>query len=230
MTKDIPFYSTNEDPGVLRIFLIRHGQTAENSQKILQGHLDTDLNEIGIEQAQKLGQYLKQNRKIKFDQVFSSDLKRCQQTTKEFLGEYPETERPEVQLQYGLRERSMGEIQGMFLSDAEQYAEKRGKASFRDFGETPDEFQHRLTQTVSEIVQGSQDSQNIAIVSHGGSIRQLLKWFNYTEHDMHRIIVFNTSCTIIDYHKQSHKFGVKRVGNTQHLGGGEFIVSDLRLR
>ncbi|CEP61799.1 phosphoglycerate mutase LALA0_S04e00980g [Lachancea lanzarotensis] len=230
MTKDIPFYNTNEDPEVLRIFLIRHGQTNENSQKILQGHLDTDLNDTGKEQAQKLGRYLTENRNIKFDKVFSSDLKRCQQTTKEVLSEYPETERPEVQLEYGLRERSMGEIQGMYLSDAEKYAEKRGKASFRDFGETPDEFQHRLTQTVSKIMQKSTELQNIAIVSHGGSIRQLLKWFNYTEHDMHRIIVFNTSCTIIDYHKSNHKYDVKRVGNTQHLGGGEFIVSDLRLR
>ncbi|SCV02791.1 LAME_0H05248g1_1 [Lachancea meyersii CBS 8951] len=230
MTKDIPFYTTNEDKRRLRIFLIRHGQTAENAKKILQGHLDTDLNETGIEQAQKLGQYLSKNRDIKFDRVFSSDLKRCQQTSAHVLSEYPESERPDVILKYGLRERSMGEIQGMFLSDAEKYAEKHGKASFRDFGETPEDFERRLTQTVSDIAQNCTEMQNIALVSHGGSIRQLLKWFNYTEHDMHRIIVFNTSCTIIDYLKDDAKFEVKRVGNTQHLGDGEFIVSDLRLR
>ncbi|SCV05885.1 LANO_0H17326g1_1 [Lachancea nothofagi CBS 11611] len=230
MTREIPSYTTNCDAKILRIFLIRHGQTAENSKKILQGHLDTNLNETGEEQAQKLGQYLSQDRGIKFDQAFSSDLKRCQQTLAKALEQYPAKERPDVVLDAGLRERSMGEIQGMFLSDAEAYATKHGKASFRDFGEKPDAFERRLTQTVSNIAKSCADSQNIAIMSHGGSIRQLLKWFNYTEHDMHRIIVFNTSVTIIDYVKDSHQFEVKRVGNTQHLGDGEFIVSDLRLR
>ncbi|SCU82442.1 LADA_0C05314g1_1 [Lachancea dasiensis] len=229
MTKDIPFYSTNEDGNLLRVFLVRHGQTAENSQKILQGHLDTNLNDVGIEQAQKLGQYLFQERKVRLDRVYSSDLKRCQQTTGQMLDKCS-GERPEVKLDSGLRERSMGEIQGMYLSDAEDYAAKHGKASFRDFGEKPQEFEHRITEAVSKITENCSDVQNIAIVSHGGSIRQLLKWFDYTEHDMHRIIVFNTSVTIIDYRKSKRTYEVKRVGNTQHLGDGEFIVSDLRLR
>lgn len=30
--------------------------------------------------------------------------------------------------------------------------------------------------------------------------------------------------------KETKQFVVKSVGNTQHLGDGEFVVSDLRLR
>lgn len=84
MTRDIPFYSNNEDPDVVRLFVIRHGQTEHNVQKILQGHLDTDLNHVGLEQAEKLGHYLKE-RHIDFDSVASSDLKRCMQTIKVIL-------------------------------------------------------------------------------------------------------------------------------------------------
>ncbi|SCU78239.1 LAMI_0A03928g1_1 [Lachancea mirantina] len=230
MTKDIPNYCNNEDPGVVRIFIIRHGQTAENAAKILQGHLDTDLNDVGRDQADKLGKYLAEDRQIKFDRVYTSDLKRCQQTLKQILTHYAEN--PEIIVQPGLRERAMGVIQGMHIRAAEQYAADHGKTSFREFGEKPDAFQERLTGNVLTLVKESEQDglENIAMISHGGSIRQLLKWLNYTEHDIHKIIVYNTSVTIIDYIKDTATFEVKRVGNTQHLGQGEFIVSDMRLR
>ncbi|SCW01748.1 LAFE_0E06392g1_1 [Lachancea fermentati] len=228
MTKDIPNYSTNSDPGVLRIFVIRHGQTAENSKKILQGHLDTDLNDVGIDQAQKLGKYLREDRDIVFDKVYTSDLKRCQQTLAEILKSY--SSKPEIDVDAGLRERSMGVIQGMYLKDAEEYAAKHGKTSFREFGEKADAFEERFTGTVAKIVEKSSDMKNIALISHGGSIRQLLKWLEYTDLDITKIIVYNTSVTVIDFIKDEKEYQVQRVGNTQHLGEGEFIVSDLRLR
>lgn len=230
MTRDIPFYNNNEDPEVVRLFVIRHGQTEHNVQKILQGHLDTDLNQVGLEQAQKLGNYLKE-RHIHFDSVASSDLKRCQQTTKAVLEE--SNQAPPVKFYKELRERCMGVIEGMHIREAEAYADKHGKGSFRDFGENADDFLARLTGGLKEIVEEASEDKsikNIAIVSHGGAIRTLLRWLHYEEQNAHNIIVFNTSVTIIDYIKHTGQFIVRRVGNTQHLGDGEFIVSDLRLR
>lgn len=230
MTRDIPYYSTNEDKQILRIFVIRHGQTNENVKKILQGHKDTDLNEVGVEQAIKLGQYLNQNREIRFDKVFSSDLKRCQQTLNEILKAFPESEKPEVSVDSGLRERCMGIIEGMYLKDAEEYALKHGKASFREFGENAKDFEERLSSKILEIIDQSLSLKNIALISHGGSIRQILKWLQYEENNVHKIIVYNTSVTIIDYIKDAETLNVRRVGNTQHLGDGEFVVNDFRLR
>lgn len=230
MTRDIPYYSTNEDKQILRIFVIRHGQTNENVKKILQGHKDTDLNEVGVEQAIKLGQYLNQNREIRFDKVFSSDLKRCQQTLNEILKPFPESEKPEVSVDSGLRERCMGIIEGMYLKDAEEYALKHGKASFREFGENAKDFEERLSSKILEIIDQSLSLKNIALISHGGSIRQILKWLQYEENNVHKIIVYNTSVTIIDYIKDAETLNVRRVGNTQHLGDGEFVVNDFRLR
>lgn len=230
MTRDIPYYSTNEDKQILRIFVIRHGQTNENVKKILQGHKDTDLNEVGVEQATKLGQYLNQNREIRFDKVFSSDLKRCQQTLNEILKAFSESEKPEVSVDSGLRERCMGIIEGMYLKDAEEYALKHGKASFREFGENAKDFEERLSSKILEIIDQSLSLKNIALISHGGSIRQILKWLQYEENNVHKIIVYNTSVTIIDYIKDAETLNVRRVGNTQHLGDGEFVVNDFRLR
>lgn len=230
MTRDIPFYSNNEDSDVVRLFVIRHGQTEHNVQKILQGHLDTDLNQTGRDQAKKLGEYLLE-RNIKFDSIASSDLKRCKQTVDAILEQYDE--KPPVEFYKELRERCMGVIEGMHLKDAEKYADTHGKGSFRDFGEKADEFLARLTGGLNSIVETAAekgDVRNLAVVSHGGAIRTLLRWLHYEEHNAHNIIVFNTSVTIIDYNKQTGQYTVRRVGNTQHLGDGEFIVSDLKLR
>ncbi|QLG71158.1 hypothetical protein HG535_0B01960 [Zygotorulaspora mrakii] len=232
MTKDIPYYCDNEDSNIIRLFVIRHGQTEHNVQKILQGHQDTDLNRTGIAQAAKLGDYLEKSN-IKFDKVFSSDLKRCKQTIQKVL----ETSgQANISVEYckGLRERCMGVIEGMHITDAEAYASKHGKGSFRDFGESPDDFLERLTSCLGKCIADSiaENSQvaNLAVVSHGGAIRTLLRWLHYEEGNAHNIIVFNTSVTIIDYFRQTGEFVVRRVGNTQHLGDGEFVVSDLRLR
>lgn len=228
MTADIPYYESNNDKNVLRLFVIRHGQTEENLKKILQGHMDTELNETGQDQASKLGEYLANDRHLKFDKIYSSDLKRCQQTINTAL-EHFNTPTKLVTTDK-LRERCMGVIEGMYLKDAEEYADSMGKPTFRDFGEPAEEFQQRLSNVLENIVSENKSSKNIGIVSHGGSIRQLLKLLDYKELNVHKIIVFNTSVTIIDYIKNEKEYVVRRVGNTQHLGSGEFIVSDLQLR
>ncbi|AMD18559.1 HBL343Cp [Eremothecium sinecaudum] len=229
MTKVIPPYSMNCDGDILRIFIIRHGQTNENVQKILQGHKDTLLNDTGFEQADKLGQYLK-DQNISFERVFCSDLKRCQQTINRVLSHFSEQSRPEIELTKELRERFMGEIEGMYLSDAELFAKKHEKASFREFGEKMEDFDVRVSGKLSQIATSSQNLKNVALISHGGTIRQILKHLNLEGSQYQRLIVFNTSVTVVDYHKSTNQFDVKRVGVTNHLGSGEFIVSDTQLR
>ena len=57
-----------------KIYFVRHGETDENRQGIIQGHLDTDLNAIGLEQSEVVAKELKS---VPFDAGFSSDLKRA---------------------------------------------------------------------------------------------------------------------------------------------------------
>ena len=60
------------------LILLRHGQTAANAQARLQGHIDLPLDEVGVEQARKCGEYLRAT----FGDltVISSPLMRAQQT------------------------------------------------------------------------------------------------------------------------------------------------------
>ena len=46
------------------IWLIRHGQTQWNVEKRLQGQIDTDLDDIGIEQAKAVAQYVRDSHQL----------------------------------------------------------------------------------------------------------------------------------------------------------------------
>ena len=64
----------------MRLILVRHGETNENKNKVVQGFLNTTLSKIGIQQAKKVANRLKDE---KIDFAYSSDLDRAKQTAKE---------------------------------------------------------------------------------------------------------------------------------------------------
>ena len=56
------------------VHIVRHGETDENRQGIIQGQLNTVLNAAGLDQAQRVAGALRAN---PFDMAFSSDLSRA---------------------------------------------------------------------------------------------------------------------------------------------------------
>ena len=56
------------------VLIVRHGETDENKQRIIQGQLNTVLNAVGLDQAQRVAGALRAN---PFDVAFSSDLNRA---------------------------------------------------------------------------------------------------------------------------------------------------------
>jgi len=59
---------------VVRVVIVRHGETNENRAGIIQGHRDTLLNEAGKAQARQVGEALAD---VGFNLAYSSDLKRA---------------------------------------------------------------------------------------------------------------------------------------------------------
>ncbi len=74
-----------------------------------------------------------------------------------------------------LRERSMGEIEGMLVSDALNYAAKKGK-NYKEFGEDKQDYVSRLINCWNGILEQETEkgSKHIVIVSHGGKKYNLL--------------------------------------------------------
>ncbi len=61
----------------MRIYLIRHGETAFNKDRVMQGHSPVPLNDTGIDQATRLGRRLAG---MPLDHIYASDLKRTEMT------------------------------------------------------------------------------------------------------------------------------------------------------
>lgn len=207
----------NTDPEVTRFFFIRHGQTEHNVKKILQGHLNTSLNETGRDQASKMARALSG---FPMDRVYSSDLTRCQDTATALASSLniPESE---IIFTEELRERHMGIIEGMHIEEAISHGQKHGK-HYREFGETTQEFDTRLAKYLNQLKEETSGLANVAVVSHGGTIRSVTRVCGKTEG-----VVYNTSITIIDL--KDGKWNVVVVGDTQHLGE-QLRVTDQRVR
>lgn len=70
------------------IYIIRHGQTAKNKAKLLQGRSDVPLNEEGIRQAEECAKWFCEQQ-IRIDKVYSSPLIRAAETAKIIVPEAP---------------------------------------------------------------------------------------------------------------------------------------------
>ena len=80
------------------LLLIRHGETAWNRVRRMQGHIDIPLNEVGQRQAQALGDALSV---VPVQAVYASDLQRARDTAQAVANSHALT----VNLHTSLRER-----------------------------------------------------------------------------------------------------------------------------
>ncbi len=83
------------------IYIIRHGQTALNNKKALQGRSDHPLNEVGLQQAADAGKALAAQGVV-FDRVYTSPLVRAIQTAELVApGVAPVVDERLIEMDYG---------------------------------------------------------------------------------------------------------------------------------
>ena len=92
------------------LYLVRHGETVDNANQIMQGQTQGLLNENGIKQAREFSEEWK-NKPL--DVVIASDLKRSIDTAKIIA----EPHHLEVQSTPLLRERNWGSFTGRYIPD-----------------------------------------------------------------------------------------------------------------
>ena len=94
---------------MIKLLLVRHGETDFNKAKIVQGHKNIDLNKNGIYQAIELGKFMLDN-DIKCDEIYSSPLIRAQKTAN-LIKEYAKLT-PEIVINSSIIERDFKEYEG----------------------------------------------------------------------------------------------------------------------
>lgn len=153
----------------MKLYLIRHGETVENSRRITQGQLPGHLSASGKSQAKALGLKMK---KVKLSAIYSSDLARARDTAKEIARHHPDLE---VQHRVEIRERHWGIYQGikgggpLFKSLPGGLVRRRPKG-----GESMIEVRRRVKSFLNYLQRQHGQDHQIAIVSHGGVIRMFL--------------------------------------------------------
>jgi len=108
---------------MIKLVLLRHGQSTWNKENIFTGWTDVPLTEQGIEEAKKAGKVLKENG-FSFDVVFTNVLKRAIGTTDIVLSEM--NLKIPVHKAWQLNERHYGALQGLNKTEmAAKYGEEQ---------------------------------------------------------------------------------------------------------
>ena len=163
------------------LFLVRHGQTQWNVDKIIQGHTNIPLNQEGEKQAHEQRINLKN---IDFSKVYSSDLLRAQRTAEILNFE----RKLSHDISPALRERNFGMYEGRSREeDKSKVFELLNKnSSHPHLKESQVESNESMLERslfYLKSISKRHFGQNILVVSHGGLIRQILIHLGYAKAD-----------------------------------------------
>ena len=109
---------------MIKLVLVRHGQSIWNLENRFTGWTDVELSEKGIEEAKEAGKLLKKNN-YSFDVAYTSTLKRANDTLNYILKELDE-EDIKINYSWKLNERHYGALQGLNKDETkEKYGEEQ---------------------------------------------------------------------------------------------------------
>ncbi|XP_058228451.1 phosphoglycerate mutase-like protein 4 isoform X1 [Rhododendron vialii] len=241
---------SDDESAYAEIIVIRHGETEWNAAKRMQGHLDIELNDVGRKQAAAVAHRLSKGPKIAV--VYSSDLKRALDTAEtiasscgglqeamvllrrcEFLSNWGflEDEREtndEVIKDLDLRERHLGDLQGLVYHEASKICPKaygalsshRTNQQIPGGGESLDQLYDRCTSALERI--GSKHiGERVVVVTHGGVIKSL---FERASPSGQAGRVLNTSVNIFHL-SEGDIWTIKLWGDVSHLNQTEYLTS-----
>ncbi|MCD9638215.1 hypothetical protein HAX54_022043 [Datura stramonium] len=216
--------SENVSPSFTEIIVIRHGETEWNADGRIQGHLDVELNDTGRQQAMAVAARLSKEPRISV--IYSSDLKRAHETAQIIARSCGDLE---VIKDPDLRERHLGDLQGISLREAAKSQPMAYKAFLSDRndqiipggGESLDQLYQRCTSCLQRIAKKHTGKQ-VVVVSHGGAIRALHR--RASPHRRSKSKIWNTSVGILHL-SDKDEWTVKLWADVSHLNKTEFLDS-----
>jgi broad specificity phosphatase PhoE len=190
------------------IYLVRHGETDYNKERLLMGQLDIPLNELGISQAEKVGKVLESKN---ISKIYSSDLQRASKTAEIIKN----TQNSPLELIPNFREHTLGKMDGMKWSSKWDEMEKNEfeEIILKEDGESFTHFESRIWDTFVKITENNSIDENLLIITHGGCIRMIIKKILHaTEEIFSNLTIDNCSITKI-IHLPQRKINKYRIIN-----------------
>lgn len=153
----------------MQLLLIRHGETAANAERRMQGHLDVPLSDRGLRESERLARRVAE---LPVAALYSSPLRRARQTADAIAEQLS----LEIEERDELMERDVGSLSGLVWDEVmERYPEFiRARAEPNPTIDVPgyeldDAFNLRV-HTVLEAIIVVHPEQTVAVVTHGGVI------------------------------------------------------------
>lgn len=198
---------------MIKLILVRHGQSTYNKKNLFTGWLDVELTLQGIQEAKKAGKIIKNNN-LTFDIAYTSELKRAEKTLEYILKEIKQ-KNIQVIKTYKLNERHYGALQGLNKDEMKKkFGEEQVNLWRRSLYEKPPELSKKdktypgndpkyknikeelptsesLYDTMlrvsnyyeNEIITKLKEHKKVLIVAHGNSLRALIKYLDNISDD-----------------------------------------------
>ncbi|HAW58374.1 MAG TPA: 2,3-diphosphoglycerate-dependent phosphoglycerate mutase [Bacteroidales bacterium] len=191
---------------MLKLVLVRHGESVWNKENRFTGWTDVDLSEKGIEEAHQAGKVLKEHG-FNFKVAYTSYLKRAIKTLWIILEEMDLMWIPEYKT-WRLNEKHYGKLQGLNkVETAEKYGEEQVKIWRRSYDVPPEPLnlddprnprldaryaeigdQAPLTEALkdtiariipyweTEMIPQLKQNKEVLVAAHGNSLRGIVKY------------------------------------------------------
>ena len=200
----------------MRIIFVRHGQTTWNTESRYQGHSDTDLSEVGRQQATRVADRLACE---EIAAVYASDLRRASDTASTIA----DCHGLDVQTDRRLRECEFGEWEGLTVGQIkERYSEEYRTYQVDSVtvraprGERLESLVERVGEAIDEIAE-RHPTDPVLITGHGGTVHAAIcHMLGASLYSFRKIRLDNCSITTFSLDKNGHWL-LEMLNDTCHL-------------
>lgn len=162
------------------LVLVRHGQSEWNRLNLFTGWRDPDLTEKGLIEARWAGRVMRDHG-LKFDQAFTSKLRRAQNTLDIILDVMGQAGVP-ITRDEALNERDYGQLSGLNKDEAKQRFGEEQVARWRRSFDVPPPGGESLKDTAARVLPYYKATiwpvvnagQSVIVAAHGNSLRALI--------------------------------------------------------
>jgi len=209
---------------MMRLFLVRHGESTYNAEGRIQGQQDAPLSAAGHAQAERIAARLTG---YAFEACYASDLARAADTARAIMARHPD-----VPLEFvtDLREIAFGLFEGLTAPEIEirhpqEYArwmEGHGLAGTAILTYTPPGAEsatvlHARAGVALDGVRARGHTGDVLIVAHGGLLRSFVAQALNLPEDYRRAFHFdNTGLSVIE--DEPWGTSLRLLNDTSHLG------------
>jgi broad specificity phosphatase PhoE len=185
---------------MLELVLARHGQSHGNLDFSLGP--DTDLTELGREQAARLGEWLAEQG-YAFTAIYGSSLRRARQTAEI------------VNAHYGLEiitDSDLREAEVPYLHVLPQRSNPLNRESPLPFAEEYEQMRERVVRATTRILDENREGQ-VLVVAHGGTLGTMLRTILGT----HALLVYTEMAAVHCLNWENDRWNLQYLNRREHL-------------